>query len=406
MTRPASSAFVLDGEDIKARLIAERTESQTPVHVDWLRFTCYLRNNPTPTVERLFPRNDNIWDEETRTQRLTALLQTLPTSEFTPAAQALELAEDVCNKLGEGFAVAVELKKGHDFYAKRWSITRNDVEVGWVGFGASSSSPRQQAQARTLHCNLYGSACTFADSGWRDRMATLIDLRRGDVTRCDLALDFFDGLPGGMNQVREDYTNGLMDVGGRRLKPNMVGDWSSLAADYQPMEGRSFYFGSKEAGKQTNVYEKGHQLYGVDAGSPWIRVELRYGNKLRELSTDMLRRPADFFAGASDWHLSMVKLADAQVQPQSVPTTPRLALETVEAEVTRNLRWAFEVAAPTLAAAFEFLPTYDSFKELVTNKKLPGRLSKFDPKELARAFGDAIHRFTPQHDGPPCALAV
>jgi len=171
-------------------------------------------------------------------------------------------------ELGADFGVVSEVRKGHDFYRHRWSIERNGQEVGWVGYLSSGDSPRQLSQARTIHVNLYGSACTFADHGWTDRMATLIDLRDGDITRCDLALDFFDGMAGGLDQVIEDFKAGLCDVAGKRLKCNMVGDW---------MNGRerSFYMGSKEAGKQTNVYEKGTSCLVLMSGNPWLRVELR-----------------------------------------------------------------------------------------------------------------------------------
>ncbi len=400
MTRPSSSSLVLDGEDIKARLIAERTETKSVVHVDWLRFTCYLRHC-LPSADVLFPLpvTDSIWDEAYRAPRLRAALDGLQEGELTTTAQAYELASDVAKTLGSDFQVADEVRKGHDFYKYRWPIERNGQEVGWVGFLSSSKSPRQQAQGSTLHCNLYGAACTFADIGWADNMARLIDFRRGDITRCDLALDLFDGMAGGLDQVVEDYKADLCDVGGKRLKCNMVGDWINGKE-------RSFYMGSKEAGKQTNVYEKGHQLFGPESGSQWLRVELRYGNKLRVLSSDMLRRPADFFAGASDWHQLMLTRADAIATPETVKTTGRLALETVEAEVTRNLKWAFHTAAPTLAAAFNFLPDYESFKELVTNKKLPGRLSKFKPSELSEAFGKAISRFTSPSDCPSLAMAI
>ncbi|MVT36640.1 hypothetical protein GO497_01320 [Acidovorax citrulli] len=77
----------------------------------------------------------------------------------------------------------------------------------------------------------------------------------------------------------------------------MVGDWCGGKA-------RSFYVGTKEVGKQTNVYEKGHQLFGDADTSAWIRAELRWGNKARFLPIEMLRCPADFFHGASDWHAS------------------------------------------------------------------------------------------------------
>jgi phage replication initiation protein len=64
MTRPTRSvlnkhsktcSLVLEGNEIKFRLLAERTETGNIVHVDWVRFTCLLRNAPMPGVETLFP---------------------------------------------------------------------------------------------------------------------------------------------------------------------------------------------------------------------------------------------------------------------------------------------------------------------------------------------------------------
>ena len=386
MTRPARSALVLDGNEVKLRLEAERVEAKTPVHVDWVRFTAQLRNVEAPSVDLLFPvQSGSVWDENYRQRELTKMLAELPNEQFAPAAQALDLAREVAAALGDGFSAAEEIRKGHDFYKYRWPIERNGVECGWVGFLSSSESPRQQAQGKTIHCNLFGAACTFAAAGWNHRVANIVDARQADLTRADLALDFFDGLPGGLDSIVDDYKSGRCDVGGRRLKSDTLGDWLNGRR-------RSLYVGSKESGKQTNSYEKGDQLYGLDANSPWIRVELRYGNKLRVLSTDMLRRPADFFAGASDWHASMLLQADAIVTPEAVMTTGRLAIETVEAEVSRNLRWSFHTASASIAAAFRFLPDCE-FLDLVASVKLPGRLQKFSVAEVRRAFGSAMHRF-------------
>lgn len=66
MTRPAKGALVLDGSEIKFRLIAERTAAKTPVHIDWVRFTVLRRNTPAPAVDILFPSSSSIWDENTR----------------------------------------------------------------------------------------------------------------------------------------------------------------------------------------------------------------------------------------------------------------------------------------------------------------------------------------------------
>jgi phage replication initiation protein len=406
MTRPTRSvlnkhsktcSLVLEGNEIKFRLQAERIETGTLVHVDWVRFTCLLRNAPMPGIETLFPTPTPDVDmepvsEQERTERgqrllrLRKLLAKLPNAEFAPSAQAMELAERVAETLGEDFTVAPELRKGHDFYRHRWSIERNGSEVGWVGFLASGDSPRQQAQAKTMHVNLYGTACTFAQNGWRDHLANLIDDVGGTLTRIDLALDFFEGITGGMERIKRVYENGLCDVAGKRPKCNMVGDWCNGKA-------RSFYMGSKEAGKQTNFYEKGHQLFGEKDATNWLRAELRYGNKLRVLNTDMLRRPQDYFAGASDYHAAILREAKPAMQalPESVPCEAKLAAQTIEAEVTRNVRWLRDVAAPSMALAFEHLGT-DAFLEMVTNQNVPGRLRRFKQTEIRRAYSSAHHR--------------
>lgn len=395
MTRPSS--LVLDGQTIKHRLQADRTASGVPVHVDWLRFTVQRRSAPLPSADLLFPRSSNLWDTTQRSAKLAHLLASLPDADYQgpagrclsqeergAAIEAFELAERVSATLGSDFAPLVEIRKGHDFYKFRWSIVRESAEVGWVGFLSSSTSPRQAKQGNTLHVNLYGAACTFAAHGWRDKLADLIDETHGDITRADLALDFFDGIPGGFDSVRADYEAGLCDVNGKRLKCNFLGDWCAGHA-------RSFYFGSKEAGKQTNTYEKGDQLFGVDAGSLWHRVELRYGNKLRVLTSDLLRRPADFFGGASEWHASMLAKAAHACEPEPVRCTQRLQSQTVEAEVSRNLRWTLSTAAPSLVVAM--LNGGDQFMDLLSTTKLPGRLQRFAPSEIRAAVERAIPRF-------------
>lgn len=395
MTRVVN-ALVLDGDTIRARLLSERTHSQTHVHIDWLRFTVQRRLAPTPSVDNLFPLYElTTSPEDFKSQRLHRLLLEIPDCDQHVSKQAWELAERVSAILGPEFAPLQTILKGHDFYRFRWSIQRAGVEVGWVGFMSSSSSPRQQAQGRTIHVNLYGTACTFAQHGWTHQMASLCDELNADITRTDLALDFFDGLPGGFESIVADYKAGLCDVGGKRPKCNQVGDWINGHE-------RSFYLGSKEAGKQTNVYEKGDQLYGSEAGSLWHRIELRYGNKLRVIPSDVLRRPADFFAGASEWHKLMLAQAEPLQSPEPIKTTARLCDESVQAEVTRNLRWAFNTAAPTIAAAWKHMG--DRFLDLVTGTTLPGRLQRFTEHELSSAFAVVAERFTPSGGYTPPAF--
>lgn len=407
MTKPKRSSLVLDGSEVKYRLEAERIEAKTAVHVDWVRFTVLLRNQPVVMVEPLgsMPyvsdrqepqylawvqkvRND--WGDKLDRIKLQKLFAAVPDCDFAPSVQAYELASEAAAAFGPDFVVNPEYKKGHDFYRFRWCIERNGVECGWVGFLASGDSPRQQAQAQTIHCNMFGTACTFAAAGWRDRVADMVEARDATLTRCDLALDFFDGYPGGLLTIVDDYNNGLANVGGKLLKCNFVGDWSAHSKG-----ARSFYFGSRGAGKETNAYEKGDQLFGVDALSKWLRIELRYGNKLRVLPVEMLRNPAAFFAGASDWHASALALADGMVTPEKVTCKGRLPLETVTAEVVRSLRWLRNTASASVALAFQ-LAQENEFLEVVTNRKLPGRLQKFTMSEIKQGFLSAFGQFTPE----------
>lgn len=387
MSKSKNSPLVLEGDIVKLRLVAEREQTGNSVHVDWVRFTAMLRAVPAPSVELLFPavRHDNVHWENTQAARLKSQ-KDFNESDYIATAQALDLAIHAAACLGPQFSVDPEIKKGMDFYKSRFSIILNGTECGWVGFLSSSESPRQQSQAATIHCNIFGTACTFADSGWRDRLADLIDSNEATLTRADLALDFFDGYHGGIDSVRADYREGLCNVGGRKLKFNLVGDWENG-------HDRSIYIGSREAGKITNIYEKGDQLYGEKANSDWVRFELRYGNKLRVLSTDLLRRPDDFFAGASDWHQSVMLKANAIASAQKVPCLGRLPIETVKAECLRSLRWVRETAAANLAIAFEYLGESE-FLSIVTHQKLPGRLAKFSRSDIQKQIAPAFKKIT------------
>ena len=410
---PKKSPLVLDGNEVKLRLQAKRSATGSAVHVDWLRFTIQTRNAPAPSAEDLFPQKaqattpgQDLYDwakanlrggqynptpsdllDAERFFQLQKLIQAMPDADFGPAAQAKTIAETVAQYLGADFCVSPQLLKGQDFYRFKWSITRNGKEAAWVGFLASSDSPRQKAQQSTIHVNITGTACTFAQPTWADLVAAFIDETGAKITRADLALDFFEGITGGLDRIKLDYETGAMNNRGRKPKCNLVGDWCNGNS-------RSFYIGSKEAGKQTNIYEKGHQLFGAEDPTKWQRIELRYGDKLRVLPSDVLRRPGDFFAGASDWHAQLLREhLDTPTTPEPITVKPRRALETIEAEVSRNVRWLLTTAAPSVAMAFQHLG--DQFLEIVTDKAAPGRLQAFARREVATAYSKAFSRISP-----------
>lgn len=390
--------LVLEGNRIKARLLADRADTGGPVHVDWLRFTFDYKKVKV-SYDDIFNVQLNVqercelpeFDREALNAReaVADVVVFDPFSEMPQARAAKTVALDVCKILGSDYRIDSEIKKGRDFYKFRFSIMRGLAEVGWVGFLASSDSKKQKNQSETVHVNLYGEACTFAETGWREKAADFIDLYEGRVTRVDLALDFFGGISGGLERIKADYEAGAMDYLGKRPSCNMVGDWSENG------RGRSFYAGSKEAGKQTNIYEKGVQLFGAKDATNWERIELRLGNKLRVLETEILRRPADFFAGASPWHLQMLhesRLA-GEVTPERIKTTKAQANQCVKAEVSRVFRWLKDVAGPSISFAFQHLPDLQ-LVDLVHSYKLPSRLERFNQSDLLQGVADAFRHIT------------
>lgn len=107
----------------------------------------------------------------------------------------------------------------------------------------------------------------------------------------------------------------------------------------------------------------------------------------------MLDKPAEFFAGASDWHASMLAQASQQVfEARAVPCEPAAAPMTVEAEAYRNLNWLFRTAGASVAAAFKHL-TETEFVQLVDRADVPGRLGRFKHDEVARGYSAACRRF-------------
>jgi phage replication initiation protein len=418
------NALVLDGSEVKLRLQAERKATGKLVHIDWLRFTVFLRN-VIPTFDSLpdfRPSVNSKWEQFLQTVRygtekyenLSAPAQAIVIRSTVEAferehkdpvfqgacSQAYDLAREVAKTLGPDFSVNTALKKGQDFYRWRFSIERSGHECAWVGFLAASESPSADRQNESVHVNIHGHACTFATHGWREKMANVIDFHRGKITRADLALDMFQGLGYDFAQLLNDYRNGAFNVRGKCPGSRVDGDWANG-------RGRSLYIGCRKSGKETNIYEKGDQLFGVQAFDPWIRGELRYGNQLRVLPTDLLRNPDDFFAGASDWHAELLALAGMQVAPIPCPQEKKLDTQTVLAEVHRNVRWLKTSAAPTIAAALEFM-SFDDLYELINPEvtALPGRLKKFAKADLQGAFKRVMSTFTTAESDAPRSLVA
>lgn len=381
--------LVLDGQTVKLRL-QSLAGANGPVHVDWLRFSVPRSSilELVPYIESddsLFAYDVPVWDEQTRMQRLRKQIDHV-TLDCSALAAARVLGRQVVEALGEDFTCDDQPALGRDFFAFRLPIRRAGYEVGWIGGGASSTKPNQQQQAAVVHVNLYGEACLWVSPYAMSQVARLGERLNGWITRCDLAVDFWSGIDGGMAGLEQAYWAGEMDVRGKTPKIGHAGDWFNKRAC-------TLYLGSREAGKYTRIYLKGDQLFGVEAEDKWTRIELQWGDQLRVLPWAMLDKPAEFFAGASDWHASMLAQASQQVfEARAVPCDPAAAPMTVEAEAYRNLNWLFRTAGASVAAAFKHL-TETEFVQLVDRADVPGRLGRFKHDEVARGYSAACRRF-------------
>lgn len=382
--------LVVDAGVVKVRCDQRRVDVQGVCYLDWCRFTIDRSAVELPIP---FAHVPSLWSADRYhpfwlgdIARLLESMRDESGEEALAIEQAFYVANEVCDALGPRFKIGA-LAKGHDFYKHRLPIILNDEEVGAVMCWSSSNGYRQRGQRDTINVNLHGSACTFADRGWEKRIYQMGKRYFAVLTTVHLAVDFFEGIPGGMERVYADYLSGVWDHLGKRPK---IGDINWLQG-----HSRSLYFGSKEAGKQTNWYEKGDQLYGADEARErrirWIRGELRLGNKLRVLDWDILLRPADFYAGASAAHHQYLLMAIDQageipsVSPQNLPCNRPDAPMHVVAEAARVVRWVRQTAGASLATLFRFLSDSD-LAAVIDEGGIPRRLKRFSPSQLTSAF--------------------
>lgn len=144
-----------------------------------------------------------------------------------------------------------------------------------------------EAQAHRWMLQITGRGCEHVKD-WPLIQGLLCALE-AKITRLDIRLDFHDGevtIP----DVLSRLDRGEFTVRGRKPTSTVAGDW--LAGK----QGRTLYVGKPEHGKVLRVYEKGKQL--GDLTSPWVRVEVQFGNRGRVIPLDALTDPDPYFAGA------------------------------------------------------------------------------------------------------------
>lgn len=182
--------------------------------------------------------------------------------------------------------VPVQLKVGNGHFGfpvglhLLTAVSGRTVRIGSLYVG-------EQAQAHRWMFHVPGQGCRLIDS-WVGAHSFLC-AAKAKVTRVDLCKDFPNGeftIDGAVTAYQED----LFSMRGRRPTCRQYGDW------LERKMGRTLYIGRAENGKAARVYEKGKQLGQLD--SPWVRAEVTFTAKGKDIPLDVLLFPDRYFAGA------------------------------------------------------------------------------------------------------------
>lgn len=206
-----------------------------------------------------------------------------------------------------------------------------------------------------VQISLTGQGCQHVED-WR-QVADLVDMLQGRVSRVDIAVDDLSGQTFNVQMFRDLYLAGEFTNNGRPPDGHYTDDLGN-------QKGCSMYVGQK-GHKQLNVYDKGKQL--GDPDSPHVRCELRLYGKRFELTTDVLRNPGRYYAGA-------YRLLRAYI----VGEAERLELkeQLINASAKAVVRFLRNQAGTGLQLLQEALGE-EFFSYLVTKIHRPGRPGRF-----------------------------
>lgn len=145
-----------------------------------------------------------------------------------------------------------------------------------------------ESQRGRAMLDLSGSSCGCVDD-WVSFRSFLESLPVSRLTRVDVAVDLFGG-----EFTVDDAVSwreaGEFTLSGRTPSCRVDGDW------IEGREGRTLYIGKAKNGKGLRAYEKGKQL--GDLASKWVRFEVQFGNRDREIPFEILTEPNAYFVGA------------------------------------------------------------------------------------------------------------
>jgi phage replication initiation protein len=273
---------------------------------------------------------------------------TFPRSAVEPAGGFLK----ALRRLFDG--TVTTFVEGPGMHGYRYTM-RSDVGGVIVAHGGN---------ADTIFVQLPGDACARV-ACWPS-LVEFIEHRAGHLTRCDLAFDDFAGTHT-VDDAASMYLGGgfKMREGGRQPRASQAGNWLSPDGN-----GRTLYVGRSTNGKMARVYEKGKQL--GDPTSPYVRWEVQFMNRDRELPLAMLLDPAPFLRAAYP--------ALSFVHGDGCRIATRKAQERISVE--KLSRHAREAYGPLVNVLTRLGGTADEIVQRLHRDALPKRLNAPTDAEL------------------------
>jgi phage replication initiation protein len=200
-------------------------------------------------------------------------------------------------------SVGGRLSQRYNGYPECWDIvlgdgdTREAPSLGWVGMSCASDHMRGRC---CIH--LKAPACLLVND-W-SRLRHDMPVYHVRITRCDIALDDYEGVHG-IDEAKALWESGAFITSGLPPKSQQV-----INSDGS---GDTFYVGSRSSDKFFRVYEKGRQLAGTKGKLAdfsgcihWVRWELELKGNCRVIPYDVLTSPLVYFKGAYPRALSWV----------------------------------------------------------------------------------------------------
>lgn len=387
---------VLQGDRIKFTLETVEQANPNRVRIDWLRFTVPVDSfmvSFAPDFTAFEPHFERFghevqmegsWRLQDAPARLGSMAVQVTTGDTVVSRSAQSVARQAAQALVDRvgiFTLGEPEASGMDFYAARCPVLYEGVTVGFVLAGGKSDT-----QANTVHFNLFGSACLHLGPASLALIAQWVDELGGWLTRTDLALDVWSGLD--VVEVQTAWKEGAFDVRGKRPGQKEHGSWTAGHS-------RTFEVGSRGTGKLMRAYEKGDELFGHEANDPWVRLEVEFRSSHRIVETDVLRRPADFFAGAYPYCADFLARLDLGVTAERIPTHAEVKDKTAQAAVTRVVRWIRNTAAPAMAAVWNL--GGDMVAQVIEENqhRQPRRIAGFSRADIQAAFDQVARVMTP-----------